>query len=280
MGVSLQMNRTIRLVAVCAILLAVCLVGVAPIRAAGAPIITRVESQVTVLGDGALDIKYRLTFSETDVRSGITTMGPFDSGHEMLDSHIETSQGERPVTLNSKGGGFYGVDFGFNTVAGEDYTVYVHYRVPYALDETSVDGASYRVLEWSPIEWTLEIGEQVVTFILPIELPADVMEPEQVTDELVDASGLLVNESNISSFDRWVYYPTPDETTGKSWLSIYVSKENVPPEYHFRPLVYLPSTYFSGPVALPTEEAGAPDITIRSVSIWATEVAVHAEPFQ
>ena len=47
-----------------------------------------------------------------------------------------------------------------------------------------MDGVPYRVFDWSPIEWALPIGEQIVTVITPIELPADVTEPEQVTDEL------------------------------------------------------------------------------------------------
>ena len=142
-----------------------------------------------------------------------------------------SSRGSRQSTSDwtAKGGGFYSVSFGFNTKPGVDYTVHVHYRVPYALDETTIDGEAYRVLEWSPIEWSLDIGEQVVTFILPIELPADVTQPEQVTDALVDESGLRTDDAVVASFDRWVYYPTPDETSGKNWLSVYVSKEQVPP---------------------------------------------------
>jgi hypothetical protein len=216
--------------------------------AAGPPIITQVEAQVSVLSDGTLDIKYRLTFQETEPRNGITSMGPFDPGHQMLDYHIEHQGQESSVTLNSQGGGFYGVDFGFNTKSGEEYTVHIHYQVSHGLDETSVDGEPYRVLEWSPIEWSLEIGEQIVTFILPIELPADVTQPEQVTDEIVDQTGILVDNAVVSSFDRWVYYPTPDEASGKNWLSVYVSKTDVPPQYHFRPKVYVPAQYFSGPV--------------------------------
>ncbi|HET89860.1 MAG TPA: DUF2207 domain-containing protein, partial [Chloroflexi bacterium] len=227
------------------------------LRAAGPPIITQVDAQVTVLSDGMLDIKYRLTFHETESRSGITTMGPFDAGHQMLDSHVEQDGRETPVTLNDKGGNFYGVDLGFNTQPGLDYTVQIHYRVAYALDETTADGASYRVLAWAPIQWNLEIGEQIVTFILPIELPADVTEPEQVTDELVDQAGILVDDSVVASFDRWVYYPTPDETSGQNWLSIYISKANLPPQASFQPTVYLPTRYFSGPVKPEPTPAGA-----------------------
>ncbi|MEE8390152.1 MAG: hypothetical protein V3S14_05065, partial [Anaerolineae bacterium] len=153
------MKKFVRWASVLLTVTGLCLWLAGSVRAAGPPVITQVEAQVAVLSDGTLDIKYRLTFHETESRSGITTMGPFDSGHEMLDYHIEHNGQESSVTLNNKGSGFYGVDFGFNTQAGEDYTVYIHYQVGYGLDETSVDGESYRVLEWSPIEWTLEIGE-------------------------------------------------------------------------------------------------------------------------
>ena len=194
------MEKTTRWVSVLLVITALCLWLADSAGAAGPPIITQVEAQVAVLSDGTLDIKYRLTFHETEPRSGITTMGPFDPGHQMLDYHMEHEGQESSIQLNSKGSGFYSVDFGFNTQAGVDYTVHVHYQVKYALDETSVDGETYWVLEWAPIEWSLEIGEQIVTLILPIELPADVTQPEQVTDELVDGTGIMVDDSTVSSF--------------------------------------------------------------------------------
>ncbi len=210
------------------------------VLAAGPPILTKTDTQVTLLGDGRLDVKYRLTFLETESRDRITTMGPFDPGHRMFEAFIEFEGQERPVTMDSQGGGFYGVDFGLDTVPGVDYTLNVHYQVPGALDLTEVDEIPYRVFDWSPIEWNLPIGEQIVTIILPIELPAGVTEPEQVTDELVDGSAVIVDDTNVASFDRWVYFPTPDETTGKQWLSVYVSKEDMQPGTHFRPAPFYP----------------------------------------
>jgi hypothetical protein len=257
------MKRIARWLAVLPIVVGVCLWLTSGAMAAEPPIITKVESQVTVLSDGGLDVKYRLTFLETEPRSGITKMGPFDAGHRMLDYHIEHAGEESPISLSDQGGGFYGAGFGFDTEAGEEYTVYIHYTVGYTLDETTVDGVSYRVLAWAPIQWNLEIDEQVVTFILPIELPEGVTQPEQVTDAIVDAAGILVDDSVLASFDRWVYYPTPDEATGKNWLSIYVSKMGLPPQYHFMPQLYVPSTYFSGPVEPPVEAQPEPEPTSK-----------------
>jgi hypothetical protein len=74
-----------RLVGVSLVVFGLCLYLAAQVGAAGPPIITQAESQVAVLSDGGLDVKYRLTFRETEPRSGITTMGPFDTGHRMLD---------------------------------------------------------------------------------------------------------------------------------------------------------------------------------------------------
>jgi hypothetical protein len=48
---------------------------------AAAPAITQVQSQVTVLQDGRLQVKYHLTFVDDDSRTQITTIGPFDLGH-------------------------------------------------------------------------------------------------------------------------------------------------------------------------------------------------------
>jgi len=46
------------------------------VKAQGPPTITEVKCQVVVLEDATLDIKYRLTFWESEPRDKITTMGP------------------------------------------------------------------------------------------------------------------------------------------------------------------------------------------------------------
>ena len=212
---------------------------------ANSPELTLVDSQVTVKQDGSLDIRYRLTFHEVDSRDRINTLGPLDSAHKILDAHIEHDGQQTNLHLSSKGSGFYTVPFGLDTRPGNDYTVHIHYEVPSGLDKTVVDGVSYCILNWSPVQWNLPIEEQVVRYLLPYELPAEVKEVEQVTDELVEQSRIIANETTIKAFDRWVYYPTPDETTGKVWLSIYISKQNVPSEYHFLTQVFFPEEWVS-----------------------------------
>lgn len=228
-------------------------------HAAEPPILTNITSQVTVRSDGALDVKYELMFEETDSRSGITSMGKFDAGHRMGDAVIVVDGEERRITLTAKETGFYGADFGFSTVAGKTYTVRLHYTLPARMDSTTYNNEAYRVLAWSPIEWSLDINEQIATLILPISLPADVQTAEQVTDTLVAETGLVINDSDKEGFDRWVYYPTPDEASGV-WLSVYASKLNMPPEGHFLLKVYIPERYLDipSPTAVPTRAYATP----------------------
>jgi len=242
-----KVHRKWLLFTVALALLLVTLPAATPAHAAEPPELTLVDSQVTVKQDGSLDVKYHLTFHELDSRDRINTLGPLDAGHKLLDARIEHDGQQTDLRLSSKGSGFYTVPFGFDTKAGQDYIVHVHYTVPSRLDQTEVDGVAYRVLAWSPVQWSLPIEEQVVRYILPYELPAEVKEAEQVTDELVDQSRVIVNEATIKAFDRWVYYPTPDETTGKVWLSIYISKKNVPSQYHFLTQVFFPEEYLDIP---------------------------------
>jgi hypothetical protein len=71
-----------------------------------------------------------------------------------------------------------------------------------------------------------------------------VTQPEQVTDEIVDQVGLVTEQSTIDQFDRWVYYPTPDEPSGKFYLSIYISRADLrrrPTSRRF----YVPAGYFA-----------------------------------
>ena len=49
---------------------------VVPVLAA--PSLTQIQSQVTILEDGRLQVTYRLTFVDDASRSQINTLGPFD----------------------------------------------------------------------------------------------------------------------------------------------------------------------------------------------------------
>lgn len=215
------------------------------VQAQSPPDITAITSQVTVGSDGHLDIKYQLTFHETVSRDRIKAFGPLDEGHTILEASLDYDGTSHPVTLVSNGT-TYAVPFGMMTQADKDYTLSVHFTVNQPLDTTTYEGKDYRVVLWAPPQWNIPVGEQTVTFILPVELPSSIKEPEQVTDEVVNQAGVIADTSTTSDFDRWVYYPTPDTTTGKSWLSIHVSSKNLSAQAPFVPKFYVPDTYFPG----------------------------------
>ena len=92
----------------------------------------------------------------------------------------------------------------------------VHYRAPPGLDATTIGGKPYRPLEWSPIQRTLPIGAQTVTLVLPSEPSARIERPEQVTDAVVNQTGIIVEDDVVKRFDRWVYHPPRDAATGRT----------------------------------------------------------------
>src|SRR5512136_2580173 len=238
------------------------LLTVAPAFAAGPPDLTQVDGQVAVKSDGGLGITYKLTFRETESRNQITTLGPLDPGHVLRNSDIEGSDGKRAkVTLASKGGSFYAVPFGFSTQPGQTYTLTIRYDVPLPLDTTTINGQAFRVVTWAPVQWNLPIGEEIVRFILPAELPADIKQPEQVTDAVVNPIGLVTEQTTISSFDRWVYYPTPDQASGKTYLSIYISKKDLAPNDHLTPRLFVPVGYFALGAVVSTQSGESVRIT-------------------
>ena len=97
----------------------------------------------------------------------------------------------------------------------------------------------YRAIGWAPFQWAL-----------PVAAPGDPLHPAGRAPRRDQASrgcdrrhrrsqtGLVVNDT--SDFDRWVYFATPDEQSGKVWLSLFVAKDDLPAEYHMVPQFFLP----------------------------------------
>ncbi|MCE5259177.1 MAG: DUF2207 domain-containing protein, partial [Chloroflexi bacterium] len=213
-------------------------------RAADPVALDKAESYVVVLADGRLDIKYTLTFTElANGRNKISQIGPFDA-----DSTIVSASGDGPdgvFTVNLTGSApYYQANFERSTANGGQYTVQIHYTVDHSVfDATSYQGKDLVAIGWAPFVWGLPITRQEITYILPFELSADITTPEQVTDAVVNATGLI--SVDTTDFDRWVYFPTPDETTGKVWLSFLVRKDSLSPEQEMIPRFYLPASAIS-----------------------------------
>ena len=235
------MFRT-RAVSVCVVLTVLLLLVSSPALAADPVTLNNVDIRVVVLGDGRLDVRYTLTFTENESRDRISYLGPFATPHEIVASSGEGPDGPFTVTaVPSDRDNHYQINFERRTRQGEQYDVMVRYTVDRSVfDETTVDGVEYRAIGWAPFQWDLPIEKMILQYVLPVELPADVTTPEQVTDEVVDATGLLVTDT--SDFERWVYFVTPDEEAGKNWLSIHVEKHDLPPRDRAVPVFYLPAT--------------------------------------
>ncbi len=229
---------------------------------AQAPVtINRSEFYVVVLQDGRLDIRYSLTFTEHEGRDRIREIGPFGAGHRLIAAAGEGPDGAFAVDLEPAGNQTYAAVFEHPTYPGGQYTVTIRYAIDRpAFDATAVDGKPYRALAWAPFQWSLPIEEAVLQFIFPIELPAEVDQPEEVTDALVDASGLVVGD--IATFDRWVYFPTPDKASGKNWLSLYLLRRNLPANEPLRPIFYLPASAVPGTAetSIPLGQTGVPTV--------------------
>ncbi|NLG27586.1 MAG: hypothetical protein GX557_06720, partial [Chloroflexi bacterium] len=178
-----------------------------------------VDNYVTVLSDGRLNVRYTLTFTELEAgRDRFRAVGPFPDNHTIVSSSGSGPDGVFTVTLSGDGRPYYQVNFERSTRKGQQYEVMIRYTVDRSVfDETTYQGQSYRAIGWAPFEWSLPITRQEIRYILPLELPDGITQAEQVTDEIVNASGLLVNDT--SGYDRWVYFSTPDEQSGKNWLS-------------------------------------------------------------
>jgi hypothetical protein len=132
---TMKAGALVRKLILCLLLTSVLLLLIGtPVLAA--PTITDVNSQVTVLGDGKLDVRYQLTFLENESRNKITTLGPLDPGHQILAAQLDYSGGSSPIDLVSQGDNKYTANFGINTQPGETYTATIHYQVNRLLDAT------------------------------------------------------------------------------------------------------------------------------------------------
>ena len=69
-----------------------------------APTPTNANSQVTILSDGKLNVRYQITFVDDDRRNRITTLGPFEPGHQITEAKLDYAAGSSPINLVSQGG--------------------------------------------------------------------------------------------------------------------------------------------------------------------------------
>jgi hypothetical protein len=218
--------------------------------------IQQVDSYVVIHSDGNARITYSLTFKDLQGgRSEIKTLGPFTPSHKIVSSSGTTGGTSFPVTLDAIGQGKYHASLGLTTTRGQVYTVQVKYETTEPLmDHTKVEGKDYLAVFWSPPQWALPIELQKIDIITPFALPAGISKPEQVTQEVVQAAGLKTEKRAFGNFDRVVYYPTPDERSGKSYLSIRLEQKNLSPQADSVFKFYVPAAGLTVPTQKQIED--------------------------
>ncbi|MFB0504384.1 MAG: hypothetical protein ACETWE_11170, partial [Candidatus Bathyarchaeia archaeon] len=218
--------------------------------------INNITIQVALQSDGKMDVEYSMTFTEHESRDKITEIGPFEEQHNIEDAYLMRGATRYDIDMRELRTGFYSPEFGITTETGEEYALYIDYFVDRSMvQEETLDSRTYEIFAWAPFQWSLPIQNQTVMLILPIELTSNITKPEHITQELIDSIGLGADLEKKEEFERWVYYPTIDEQTGKHWLSIYISKTNLGENYHFVFEVFIPEEYFTfEPITPPSGE--------------------------
>jgi len=233
----MRMKRWLGLLGAFLVLFAIC---ITPVHGQDPVTLNKSEYYINVLQDGRLQITYELTFTERESGRGrISELPPLESPHMLIESFGTGPDGRFDVSMQSTGrANVYSAVFAQSTRLGGQYVITIRYEVDRSVfDSTTIDGEAYRAIGWASGEWALPIEILAATFVLPIELPADVTRPEQVTDNVVNRAGVKVGD--LSTFNRWVYFPTPDSVSGKNWLSIYIEKRSVPPNGKIQPPFFL-----------------------------------------
>ena len=221
-------------------------------KAAGPPDLKEFKSYLVLQSDGTATVKQDLTFLETDSRDVINKFGPFDSGHRIKDQYLLEGSQKTSASLVSLGSNFYKAEFSSETVPGKTYTFHWEYTIDRDITGNSRQGT--RDFGWAPIQWSVPIEKIIVQVVLPVELSSNINKPEQVTDAIVNATGLQTNESNKSNFDRFIFFPTPDERTGKNYLSVHAEKDNAVAEEKAYLELFFPEKYFTSQTNPPEKE--------------------------
>ena len=235
-------------------LLLVSLIVPARTYAAGAPTVKEFNSYCIVQSDGTLYVKMDLIFLETESRSQIRKMGPFDSGHTLVKHSLSDGTNVIKTNFSETDTNFYQIGFDQSTTSGKTYTLHVEYTVDH--DITGRSKAGIRDVGWSPFQWELNIGKIVVQMVLPVELSSNINKPEDVTQKIVDSTGVTADNKLKSNYDRFIYFVTPDDRTGKKYLSVWAQKNDAPSMFHPQVNMFVPEKYFTGENNPPSKDTG------------------------
>ena len=208
-------------------------------------------------------MSFSLTAPQQSSKDLTRSWRPKQGCYQQVWAFRQRAQDKRPVSprrepkrfsasLISLGSNFYKAEFSSETVPGKTYTCHWEYTIDRDITGNSRQGT--RDFGWAPIQWSVPIEKIIVQIVLPIELSSSINKPEQVTDAIVGATGLQTNESNKSNFDRFIFFPTPDERTGKNYLSIHAEKDNAIAEEKAYLELFFPEKYFTSQTNPPEKE--------------------------
>lgn len=210
--------------------------------------IDETQFHCTVLKDGKLEVLYTITFTEYEHRDIIRSIGEFPEPMTILESWGESDGIKFKVIIKSIGNGYYSAVFDRKTASSKKYSVNISYRVDKEVfSKKKYSGMDYSAFSWLPVQWDLPVKKQTVRIITPAVIPDSISKAEQVTEDVVNKTGIISDSDSSASNDRWLYYPS--QLRNKNYLSIFAEKSNLPPKYRHK-------VSFSIPVELVSAGAG------------------------
>lgn len=224
----------------------------AGVGSVSAQVIQQVRSQITLRQNGSQKVRYHFKMLEESTRTLLRSIGPFDANHAILSSEWKTTGGASiGVTLTPHASlpNCYQVNLNEATVSGNVYEMTLDYSVNtaeiFAKSLKSRPGENYIGFKWFAPKWARPIGKQVITVITPIELSPSIKAAEDINNSVMDPTGVVLPNDEKTKFDRAIFHPTPDEKTGKNWLSLHLESSDVPKQTSFGIQFYMPARYFT-----------------------------------
>lgn len=234
------------------VLIAFVLPAFAGPEAVHAQVIEEVRSQITLRQNGSQKVRYHFRMLEESTRTLLRSIGPFDAGHSISSSEWKISGGPSigiRLTAHSSLPNCYQVDLNEATVSGKTYEMTVDYAVNTgeisAKSLNSRPGEKYISFRWFAPKWARPITKQIITVITPIELPSSIKAAEDINNSVMDPTGVVLPDDEKAKFDRAIFYPTPDEKSGRTWLSLHLESTDVPKQTSFGIRFYMPARYFT-----------------------------------
>ena len=203
------------------------------------------DSQCFVQDNGAMDVIYSLKFRDNGSRTMIRKVGQFYQPIHFTRALLHGVGGVQRVTTSSLGGGYYSVSFPRATRSGGIYTLELHFRSNRRFaDPTVRDNQQLLAVWYNPVRWTLPVQRSVIKLVLPLKLPPEVQQHEQITPRMVNELGVLTDPNNKSSQDKFAFVYTDYRKTRR--LTIYAERRQLSRQATHLLRTYIPRASLPG----------------------------------